>query len=395
MEFIWNDGGRAACGYVGLAGDCVTRAIAIATGANYRDVYAALGDVALSSPRNGLAVDVSDHYLEQRGWQRTCGAGQLLNEQALPAGIVIVHVAREGEQRGHLCTVVDHVIHDTWNASEEEYNIVSYWTPSTSCNGAGLIAGKTGQAAGRAQELNQQAFEKILRRLRALDNTASNSGSTEGEKHNALRMMQDLMLRHNLSRDDIVDEDNVEGVQFTRAACPLNTRRACSWEVMLASYVTLEIFPTVQWYVSAKGHRTLFWFYGPRTDVQNCLALFQELLLTIAASAHLQYGGFVRGSGASYAEGYVSGLPRSSQAADAATGAANAPIAVSERSLIQSRTVALHQTALQWLHLECNIKLATNRRSGRGQFDPAATSRGKEHGASHKLEVPGRRKRLT
>ena len=34
-----NDGGRAAAGYKGKAGDCVVRSIAIATGVNYEEVY--------------------------------------------------------------------------------------------------------------------------------------------------------------------------------------------------------------------------------------------------------------------------------------------------------------------------------------------------------------------
>ncbi|MCC6509242.1 MAG: DUF2786 domain-containing protein, partial [Pirellulaceae bacterium] len=66
MEFIWNDGGRAACGFVGLAGDCVTRSVAIATGAVYRQVYDELGERALKSPRMGLPVVVSDEYLQAR-----------------------------------------------------------------------------------------------------------------------------------------------------------------------------------------------------------------------------------------------------------------------------------------------------------------------------------------
>ena len=34
-----NDGGRAAAGYKGQAGDCVVRSIAIATGIAYQKVY--------------------------------------------------------------------------------------------------------------------------------------------------------------------------------------------------------------------------------------------------------------------------------------------------------------------------------------------------------------------
>jgi hypothetical protein len=36
MEHIHDDGGRAAAGFVGKTGDCVTRAITIATGKDYQ-----------------------------------------------------------------------------------------------------------------------------------------------------------------------------------------------------------------------------------------------------------------------------------------------------------------------------------------------------------------------
>ena len=45
MKFIRDDGGRAAAGYKGEAGDCVTRAVAIASGRPYREVYAALASI--------------------------------------------------------------------------------------------------------------------------------------------------------------------------------------------------------------------------------------------------------------------------------------------------------------------------------------------------------------
>ena len=396
MDFIWNDGGRSACGFVGLTGDCVTRAIAIATGAVYRDVYAALGERSLKTPRQGVPVSIADEYLQSAGWDRHSVGKVPLLEACLPKGILVAHVCQGELTKNHLCTIVDHVVHDTWNASEDnDYYVVTYWTPPASAAAPGLTAPTT-RARSSGQELNQREFEKILKRLRALDNTASNSASTEGEKHNALRMMQDLMLRHNLSRDDIIDDDNVDAVQFTRRACPLNSRRACTWEVMLAGYVTRHIFPMVQYYTSPRGYRTLFWFYGPVSDVENCIALFRELLLTIASAATLQYGGYVRGSGASYCEGYVSGLPIPGMEGNEPVSPTGdqAPVAGESAGLIQTRTMVLHEVACDWLNLECEIKLVRSHRTGRGQHDPAAKGRGREHGASHELNVPGARKRL-
>ncbi len=395
MEFIWNDGGRAACGFVGLTGDCVARAIANWNGRCLPRCVRGPGRCGAEESAKGRASQYCGEYLEKLGWQSHAGLELPFAYAPLPKGIVIAHVGYANKTKSHMCTVVDGVVHDTWNASEDDdYRVFTYWTPPASTAHPGLTAPAT-RSQSRSQELNQKEFEKILKRLRALDNTASNSASTEGEKHNALRMMQDLMLRHNLSRDDIVDDDNVDSVQFTRRACPLNSRRACTWEVMLAGYVTRQIFPMVQFYYTTRGHRTLFWFYGPVSDVENCMALFRELLVTIATSATLQYGGYQRGSGASYCEGYVSGLPIPGQQPDDAVKPADKPDApASAAGLIHTRTLALQEAAGDWLDVECEVKLVRSARTGRWQNDPAATSRGKQHGASHDLNVPGARKRL-
>lgn len=394
MEFIWNDGGRAASGYVGLAGDCVVRAIAIASGAVYRDVYKELGAASEKSPRDGIRADIASDYLAQRDWQRWEGYDRPFVVDHMPKGVLIVHLAIPGERSQHFCTLIDRVVHDTWNPAEDnDYVVKSYWTLPTVNADTTLPVTAPKQRFSREQELTQEEFDRILQRLRALDATASNRASTEGEKRNALRMMQNLMLRHNLSRDDIVDEDNIEHVQFTRMACPVNGRRACSWEKSLAAYVCHHVFPTIQWYKSTRGHRTLIWFYGPLADVRNGIALYRELLLTIATAAHLQYGSHVQGSGASYAEGYVSGLPRSPHDGNE-KHEPNKQVS-RERALIHTRMLTLQNAATQWLDRECNVKLVTRGGRGRWGYDQAAAFQGKLHGAKHTLNVPGAPPRIT
>lgn len=46
LPFKQDDGGRADAGYKGTTGDCVTRAIAIATGLDYQTVYDAINEEA-------------------------------------------------------------------------------------------------------------------------------------------------------------------------------------------------------------------------------------------------------------------------------------------------------------------------------------------------------------
>lgn len=75
--FVYDDGGRADAGYRGDTRDCVTRAIAIATGRPYRD------------------------------------------------GRIIVRLSR------HISAVIDGVIHDTYDPSRDGTRCVyGYWKPS-------------------------------------------------------------------------------------------------------------------------------------------------------------------------------------------------------------------------------------------------------------------------
>jgi hypothetical protein len=71
-HFVYDDGGRAAAGFKGKTGDCVCRAIAIATGEPYQEVYDALNALGSrervgrrnrSSARTGVYKDTKRRYL--------------------------------------------------------------------------------------------------------------------------------------------------------------------------------------------------------------------------------------------------------------------------------------------------------------------------------------------
>lgn len=126
MEWIYNDGGRAAAGFKGSTGDCVVRAIAIGTGKPYREVYDALHAGAKevnkrrrksqgsTSPRNGVGRKVYEPYLLSLGfkWIPTMKIGQGCKvhfvKEELPGGTLIVALSR------HLTCVVDGVVNDTY-----------------------------------------------------------------------------------------------------------------------------------------------------------------------------------------------------------------------------------------------------------------------------------------
>lgn len=124
MRFQYNDGGRAAAGYRGKAGDCVVRAIAIATGQPYQQVYDAINWEAQqerpskrrrkrSSARGGVYRVTYQKYMANLGWRwvptMTVGSGCKvhLRDGELPSGTLIVRLSR------HLAAVIEGVLHDT------------------------------------------------------------------------------------------------------------------------------------------------------------------------------------------------------------------------------------------------------------------------------------------
>lgn len=150
MRLVYDDGGRKAAGFRGEAEDCVCRAIAIATGRPYREVYDDLNNFAsyekltraeasceaafkgscASSSRTGIRKQTSRDYLDYIGWQwhPTMKIGQgckvHLRDGELPVGRVIVQVSK------HVVAVIDGVVHDTHDCTRDGMRCVyGFWLP--------------------------------------------------------------------------------------------------------------------------------------------------------------------------------------------------------------------------------------------------------------------------
>lgn len=138
IEFSYTDGGRAAAGYKGTAGDCVARAIAIASGLNYADVYTRLADGNASqrgkkrgrTARSGIQVNRKwfKDYMTAIGFVLTptmaVGSGCTVHLRAdeLPSGRLVVMVSK------HAVAVINGVIHDTHDCSRNGTRCVyGYW----------------------------------------------------------------------------------------------------------------------------------------------------------------------------------------------------------------------------------------------------------------------------
>ena len=151
IKFKYNDGGRKEAGRKGDTGDCVTRAIAIASELPYQEVYDVLaqgnGTQRNSScdkkkrsrtASNGINVRRKwfKDYMASIGFKWTptmfigSGCKVHLKSDELPKGRLVVTVSK------HYTTMIDGVINDTWDPSREGTRCVyGYWSKEEKVNG--------------------------------------------------------------------------------------------------------------------------------------------------------------------------------------------------------------------------------------------------------------------
>lgn len=137
MKWVFDDGGRAEAGFKGRTGDCVCRAIAIATQHPYKEIYNLINECAkgerrgkrkrgVSSARTGVYKNTERKVMELLGWKwiPTMKIGQgckvHLQEDELPKGRLVVSLSR------HFTAVIDGVIHDTYDPNDRGVWVDAY-----------------------------------------------------------------------------------------------------------------------------------------------------------------------------------------------------------------------------------------------------------------------------
>lgn len=112
MKCIEHDGGRSEHYKYRREGDCVVRAIAIATKQDYKKVFEDLTAIGLPLGLFANSDKVYQSYLRELGWQETkYGRNAVpLNEMCF-TGIAVL--------RGHLVAVDESTVYDTWDCRRQ------------------------------------------------------------------------------------------------------------------------------------------------------------------------------------------------------------------------------------------------------------------------------------
>lgn len=137
MKWVFDDGGRAEAGFKGRTGDCVCRAIAIATQRPYKEIYNLINELAkserigkrksgVSSAREGVYKTTEDKVMKLLGWKWVPtmlvgkGCKVHLQEDELPKGRLVVRLSK------HSTAVIDGVIHDTYDPNDRGVWVDAY-----------------------------------------------------------------------------------------------------------------------------------------------------------------------------------------------------------------------------------------------------------------------------
>ena len=129
MMWQYNDGGRSKYFSAQKVGDCVTRAVAIATGRDYKEVYNEIKAVVGYTPRNGIYKKDAKKVMAHFGgvWVACSGIGVKerihLNNAEIPLqGRFVCNLNK------HVTCVIDGVINDTYDPSKNGTRMVyGYW----------------------------------------------------------------------------------------------------------------------------------------------------------------------------------------------------------------------------------------------------------------------------
>lgn len=130
MKVRYDDGGRSKYFTASHVGDCVSRAVAIATQRDYKEVYNTIKNIVGYTPRNGVRSKDTKKVMAHFGgvWHPTMNVGNgcttHLEDGEIPmTGRIVCKCSK------HVVAVIDGVIHDTYDASRNGNRCVyGYWT---------------------------------------------------------------------------------------------------------------------------------------------------------------------------------------------------------------------------------------------------------------------------
>lgn len=249
--------------------------------------------------------------------------------------------------------------------------------------------------------MNDNKIREKLAKMLAL---ASDGNATQGEIDNALAMATQMMVKYNLTRDDIdmSQADPIKNVRYATNQAYTLSPKLYAWEGSLAMFIC-KFIGTVECYVQRGKfpkringfqqfdgdgnplHTCLITFYGAEDDCEIAVSLYHELQKAIQMAAIVRYGVWTRGDGGVYCEGFVQGLKdaniREIQKLKDCDAQTNALILVSEKTQL-----AIREGAKDWLKKTTGAKLRAGQKTTGADGSYNARVEGRADGSRYTVE---------
>jgi len=242
-------------------------------------------------------------------------------------------------------------------------------------------------------------IDQVKNKLKKLFAVAECDASADGEVANAMAAASALMNAHQVTREDLTDNDdgtvNIDDLKFGKHTRYSRYSAITAWESALCRFI-VEFVPGTGYYVEKNCIRknqhgmatnkraTIITFYGPDLDAQFCCEIFDEVVYFIAAAASLRYGNaMARGQAAAYAEGFAHGLLDANR--EEVKQLKQVAQSDSTALVVVNRSLAVSKASRGWIETELGGRL----RKGRGARSAAhkgvgAYNQGKVDGAGYK-----------
>lgn len=255
-------------------------------------------------------------------------------------------------------------------------------------------------------------LDEAKKTIRDLLNLANDNAAAELEAENALRFARRLMLRHNVSEEEIMKAQgpheraaDVEAMEYRQADVQTLNRNIHQWERTLAHAMT-SLVGSVKFYIDRNKYPRMtehgtrafdhhgvpawsgrFVFYGPAEDVQAATELFHEWSEIVVAMCRLRYAYVFKGEGRAYCEGFCS-----------AVHSKVAKVHHEEQKQLEAGTLALVLVGAKdlmkrkrdycdtWLHKTTGIRLVSGGGRGRVNNYDNAWHQGHQDGARANLQ---------
>lgn len=245
-------------------------------------------------------------------------------------------------------------------------------------------------------------LDKVKDKLKKLFAVAENDASADGEIANAMRAAAALMAAHQISREDITDNDDGSvNVTFAKYSRYSRYTVITMWELILCRfisefvhgsgfYIERNVMRTNKYGMATNKRATKITFYGASTDAEFCCDVFDEVVYVIEAAAQLRYGSALsRGEAAVYAEGFAEGLHQANKVEVAQLQKTSDSTAL----MVVNRALAVKQAGRDWVQKEIGLKLVKSKGVKSLAFkSKEAYAQGKADGAAYQPQPVGQKR---